>query len=88
MKSGVQKLVEATDAVNVLAEQLVEKERELQIAKEKAEKVLQAVNLRSCEAEKIKDEVLKVKEEAEKLVEEINVSDDPPLVFIFLIKHV
>ena len=73
MNSGLEKLHEASKAVEVLKEELAVMEKDLQIANQKAEKVLIEVTQRAKESEIMKDQVQKSKDKAETIVEEIEI---------------
>ncbi|CAG9816206.1 unnamed protein product [Phaedon cochleariae] len=73
MKTGLKKLVEAQVSVDELRKELAVKEKEMTVATEKAEVVLNEVMAASEVANKIKEEALVVKERAENLVALISV---------------
>ena len=73
MNQGLEKLQEASKAVELLKEELAAMEKDLQIANQKAEKVLVEVTQKAKEAEVIKDQVKKNKDRAELIVQEIEV---------------
>ena len=73
MNSGLEKLQEASKAVEILKEELAEMEKDLLVANQKAEKVLIEVTQKSKDAEIMKNLVQINKEKAEKIVEEIEV---------------
>ena len=73
MNQGLEKLHEASKAVELLKEELAEMEKELQVANQKSEKVLLEVTQKAKESEVIKDQVKKNKDRAEQIVREIEV---------------
>lgn len=73
MKTGLTKLVEAQESVDVLRTELAVKEKEIIVATEAAEKVLDEVMAASTIANQIKEEATIVKERAENLVAVISV---------------
>ncbi|XP_066028864.1 dynein axonemal heavy chain 5 isoform X2 [Pocillopora verrucosa] len=71
MNTGLAKLVEASESVAKLSEELVVKEKELAVASKKADVVLQEVTVSATAAEKVKSQVQKVKDKAQAIVDEI-----------------
>ncbi|XP_046689316.1 LOW QUALITY PROTEIN: dynein axonemal heavy chain 5-like [Homalodisca vitripennis] len=69
MDTGLAKLDEASQSVEILKQDLAVMERELAQASQKAETVLMEVTDRAMQAEMVKNQVMKVKEKAEALVE-------------------
>ncbi|KAB0796033.1 hypothetical protein PPYR_10094 [Photinus pyralis] len=71
MRTGLTKLIEAAESVDILRKELEVKEQEIAVANAAAEKVLAVVEKASAIANKIKEEALIVKERAEVLVKKI-----------------
>ena len=73
MNAGLEKLLEASQTVEVMKEQLAKMEKELEVANQKAEKVLVDVTKRSKEAEVLKEEIIKEKSKAQDICDNIEV---------------
>ncbi|KFQ24224.1 Dynein heavy chain 8, axonemal, partial [Merops nubicus] len=73
MQIGLSKLMEASESVAKLSQELAVKEKELAVASIKADKVLAEVTESAEAAAKIKNEVQDVKDKAQKIVDEIDI---------------
>ncbi|XP_002666734.3 dynein axonemal heavy chain 5 [Danio rerio] len=71
MNTGLERLMEAELSVNELRVELREKEKVLEVAKQKAGEVLLEVTAKAQAAEKVKAQVQKVKDKAQAIVDEI-----------------
>ncbi|XP_030612273.1 dynein heavy chain 5, axonemal [Archocentrus centrarchus] len=71
MRTGLSKLMEAEQSVSQLSEELLVKEKELAVASQRADEVLQEVTAKAQAAEKVKQQVQKVKDKAQLIVDEI-----------------
>ena len=76
MNSGLSKLEEASQSVELLKEELNVMEKHLRKANKNAEEVLSEVTQKAKESEKIKESVCKVKDKAEKIVSKIGVEKE------------
>ncbi|XP_028903091.1 dynein heavy chain 8, axonemal isoform X1 [Ornithorhynchus anatinus] len=72
MNIGLNKLMEASESVNKLSQELAVKEKELAVASVKADQVLAEVTVSAQASAKVKNEVQEVKDRAQKIVDEID----------------
>ncbi|XP_074204733.1 dynein axonemal heavy chain 8 isoform X2 [Camelus bactrianus] len=72
MNIGLDKLMEASESVAKLSQDLAVKEKELAVASIKADEVLAEVTISAQASAKVKNEVQEVKDKAQKIVDEID----------------
>ncbi|CAF0865917.1 unnamed protein product [Didymodactylos carnosus] len=72
MNTGLKKLIEAAVQVAELAKELEVKEKELLVANQKADLVMQDVNVKKAAATKVADQVQKVADACKRLVDQIS----------------
>ena len=73
MNAGLDKLLDASNTVETMKEQLAQMEKDLEVANQRAERVLTEVTQRAKEAEIIKEQIVKDKEKAEAIVNNIEI---------------
>ena len=73
MNAGLEKLLEASQNVETMKEQLAKMEKELEVANMRAERVLQEVTKKAKEAEVIKERIVESKNAAQAIVDNIEV---------------
>ena len=73
MNAGLEKLLEASQNVETMKEQLAKMEKELEVANQKSERVLQEVTKKAKEAEVIKEQIVTDKNKAQAIVDNIEV---------------
>ncbi|GFR77163.1 dynein heavy chain 8, axonemal, partial [Elysia marginata] len=71
MNTGLEKLAEATESVDVLSKELTVKEKDLEVANKAADKIVAEVTVMAEAAEKVKASVQKVKDRAQNIVDDI-----------------
>ncbi|XP_055711493.1 dynein axonemal heavy chain 8-like [Phlebotomus papatasi] len=71
MKGGIQKLLDAADAIKILKVELLDKEKDIDQATAQADKALKLVEESTKVAEEARNKVMVIKTEAEVLVDEI-----------------
>ncbi|XP_059171726.1 dynein axonemal heavy chain 8-like [Physella acuta] len=71
MNVGLEKLVEASESVDLLSQELVVKEKDLEVANVAADKIVMEVTVMAEAAEKVKASVQKVKDRAQHIVDDI-----------------
>ncbi|CAF0752391.1 unnamed protein product [Didymodactylos carnosus] len=72
MNTGLKKLIEAADQVRELAKELEVKEKELLVANQKADLVMQDVNIKKSAATKVAEQVQRVADACKELVDQIS----------------
>ncbi|CAF0945608.1 unnamed protein product [Adineta steineri] len=72
MNTGLKKLISAAEEVRELAKELEGKEKELVVANEKADLVMQDVNVKKAAATKVAEQVQRVADSCKELVDQIS----------------